>query len=192
MNAATFFETLCDRIAERLAARIVYEADDFRDRPPQRLTTLPPGQILRRRIHVIDAAAHVRRNDAVADRFERDLSTFLFPEQSMFQALATTYIQRRCQDRRRPPVLDTAAARLVPATTPLVVEQLDLVAPRDRLFVQDAAGNFKEQVPEVRWKQVANRPPGECLRLLANEPRGCGVFTSAGALVLYHLFEPFS
>ncbi len=66
------------------------------------LVDRPAGQPLGGRVHVVDHAAHVGADDAVADRGERDLGALLLLEQRLLGELAVGDVDRDAEQARRP------------------------------------------------------------------------------------------
>jgi hypothetical protein len=59
----------------------VKATENFVDRAAAAVVDLPPGETLGYRVDVLDVAAGVGRNDAVANRLQRDLCAFFFAKQ---------------------------------------------------------------------------------------------------------------
>ena len=76
------------RVLQRLTGFLVEASKNFVDRATASVVHLPAGQFLGDRIHVLDVAFTVSRNNAVAYRLQRNLSALFFTEQRVFIQLA--------------------------------------------------------------------------------------------------------
>src|SRR5690606_22346236 len=99
------------RILERLAGLLMEAAEDLVDAPALRMLQAPPGELLRDRIEILDAALRVGGDDAVAYRLQRDLRALLLLEERFLEELALGDVQVHADDAPRPALLVDARFR---------------------------------------------------------------------------------
>ena len=87
-NDTAFLEASHNRVVDGRARVLVDDRHDIDDGLAARATHVPPRQVLRHRIDVIDTAVGVSCDHAVADGLQRDLRTLLFLENAGFRMFA--------------------------------------------------------------------------------------------------------
>ena len=73
-------------------------AEDLVDDAALRVLQAPAGQLLGDRVEIFDAALRVGRDDAVADRLQRDLRALLLLEQRLLEQLALGHVEVDADD----------------------------------------------------------------------------------------------
>ena len=170
---AAFFQTPHNRVFHGRARMLVYDHHNFGDVLVSCAAQLPPGEILRNGIHVIDIAIGVRCNDAVTDRLQRYLRTFLLFEDPGFGAFAIGDIGNRAFVRReaarpvvdRPRILENDNLATILASQPVFEVLDDAVSlqareypvPVDRVGVQHLHANSLEIIDAVVSQHLHQR-----------------------------------
>ena len=93
------------RVLERLAGFLMEAAEHLLDRAPLAVLEPPAGQRLGDRVDVVDDAAGIGRDDAVADALQRDLRAFLLAEQRLLVELAVSDVELDADQAQEPPLV---------------------------------------------------------------------------------------
>ncbi len=154
------------RILERLAGFLVEGAEDLVDRPSLRVFQPPAGQLLGDRIDVFDAGARVGRDDAVADRLQRDLRAFLLAKQRLLVELALRDVELDADDAAQPPARLDPRFRAAHHPAPFAVAMLQAMhAFKERRLADHVIAHGRLHACEiVRMHELA--PVGRVVQLV--------------------------
>ncbi len=163
-DAAPVAEAALDRVTEIAPVGLVDELGYVRHAFADGLLAQHAGQFLGGAVHVVDEALGIGRDDAFADRFERDLGLLLAAAERALDVLPVADVTRDAQDRALAPVIDDATGDLGPHPALLAVDELNLHPLRKDLAGQTLRHGIARHRPVRGPHQVRHRAADELLR----------------------------
>ena len=175
VDALALAQAFRDGIAERAAIDLVDERQEIEQALAEPRAARAAEQLLGRFVHVVDRAVQIRRDDAFADRLERDPRLQLAASERRLEALTVRDVVRDGQERVLALELQPLAVQLDPQAALVAADELHL----DRL--QRLGG--LEMIGDVLAHQRAVRGPQQIGDRLAGERRGIDTEQVAGGAV---------
>ncbi len=137
-----------------------------------RRVSLRPGQLLGRRIHVVDIAAGVGRNDALTDRFERELCLLFVTAKGGLDTFSIGNVLCNGQNGLLSAIFDQHAGNLNPGPAITPIDQLHLRTFRPALTGQPGGNRFLYCIPVGRTDQIGYRTTDQLIRIDAQRLAG--------------------